>query len=361
MANFPNPSLYQSVVIAADQQRGVELNPSGNNAALYGNLPENQLPWFCRIQRPVLGHITTGGQNSNGTWILGYASFQNPIVAFGELAGGTPLYLNRDYRFGAFAGFRNNAANPPLVGKFRIRAYSKASLASGQTDVAPYDQRVIEVPWPGDAKWNQFLLDGARVTDVFYGLTTTIQIVGGGNQAGNLEQWNTWNDPYVITHRAANSDYFYVVEYQGWSYGGVTFPMVTTGVPDYASGATFSPLYTLDFTSQPAWRSTFIHAPHFDGEAVPSSYYGRSLSELQAQWGFSPVTPAEAKKLLKGTANLDNSPELRTHPILDDFVTEMGNDPIALANYVFNEIALTDPVSYNEEGDLGMLPSVLAA
>lgn len=102
---IPNPSLYQSVVIPADQQRGIELIPSGNNAALYGSLPESQLPWFCRVQRPVLYHLATDAQGA-----LAYGSFENPIAAFGELAGGTPLYLNRDYRFGAFAGFRNNAA-----------------------------------------------------------------------------------------------------------------------------------------------------------------------------------------------------------------------------------------------------------
>jgi RHS repeat-associated protein len=350
--NIPNPSLYQSVVIPADQQRGVELDPSGNNAATFG-YPDPadvaKLPWFCRIQRPTLYHLATNAQDQ-----LAYASFENPIAAFGELAGGTPLYLNRDYRFGAFAGFRNNAATPtPLPGTFRIRAYSKASLASGQTNVAPASQTTFELPWPGDGNWNQFLLDGARKNITFLGLTTTVEIVGGALQAGSADQWNTWNDPYVITHRAANSDYFYVVEYKGWSTAGANYPMVTTGTPDITNGATFSPLYTLDFTVQPAWRSTFIHAPHFNGEAVPSSYYGRALSELQAQWGFSPVTPEEGKKLLKGSANLDNSPELRAHPILDDFVADMGNDPIALANYVSNEIALTDPVSYNEEGDLG--------
>lgn len=348
-ATIPNSSLYQSVVIPADQQRGIELIPFGNNAALYGNVAESQLPWFCRIQRPALFHLTT-----DATGNLTYGSFENPIAAFGELAGGTPLYLNRDYRFGAFAGFRNNAATPtPLTGVFRIRAYSKASLASGQTNVAPASQTTFELPWPGDANWNQFLLDGARKTITFLGLTTTVEIVGGALQPGNAEQWNTWNDPYVITHRAANSDYFYVIEYKGWSTYGQAYPMVTTGTPDIITGTTFSPLYTLDFTVQPAWRSTFIHAPHFEGEAVPSWYYGRALSELQGQWGFSPVTPAEAKKLLKGSANLDNSPELRAHPILDDFVADMGNDPLALANYVFNEIALADPVSYNEDGDLG--------
>ena len=44
--------------------------------------------------------------------------------------------------------------------------------------------------------------------------------------------------------------------------------------------------------------------------------------------------------------NVNNSPELRRHPILDQFVTDMNNDPLALASYVINEIDLTDPFAH---------------
>ena len=44
---------------------------------------------------------------------------------------------------------------------------------------------------------------------------------------------------------------------------------------------------------------------------------------------------------------IDGSPELRRHPILDQFVKDMGNDPLALANYVINEIDLTDAIDYD--------------
>ncbi|TLD71655.1 hypothetical protein FEM03_05820 [Phragmitibacter flavus] len=48
---------------------------------------------------------------------------------------------------------------------------------------------------------------------------------------------------------------------------------------------------------------------------------------------------------------LGDSPELRVHPILDGFVADMGRNPMALANFVFNEIELTDALGYNERGE----------
>ncbi|MBS0631903.1 MAG: hypothetical protein JSS11_08320 [Verrucomicrobia bacterium] len=59
----------------------------------------------------------------------------------------------------------------------------------------------------------------------------------------------------------------------------------------------------------------------------------------------TPVNPSSYTEL-------DHSPELRRHPILDKFVADMGNDPIALTNYVINEIEVTDALSYNQEGEV---------
>ncbi len=50
--------------------------------------------------------------------------------------------------------------------------------------------------------------------------------------------------------------------------------------------------------------------------------------------------------------NIDQSPELRRSPILDQFVSDMGNDPMGLANYVLNNIDLTDPMDYNDNGNV---------
>lgn len=355
-----NAPKQQSFVIPADQQRGVPLAPSGNYALRLENdvavqwLPWSPLPWFCRIQRAGGYHI-----NSMQLGNVDYEWIDNPIAAFGEQAGGTPLYLNRNYRFGVYAGGRSYAdALNPIRGVFRIRAYLASAFNNTPsnvppTNVAPADETTFELPWPGDANWNQFLLDGAKRTlSNFRGLETTIEIAGRGGDLN--EQWKTFDDPFVVTHRASTPDYFFVVEYKGWTVvNGVLCPMARDST---FTNPEFSPLYALDFSAQQPWRSTFIHAPQFSGEAVPSWYYGKSLEELQGAWSFNPGalpatlgTPGVDPKMAK---SVDHSAELRSHPSLDEFVTSMGSDPIALANYVFNEIELTDPVSYNENGGL---------
>ena len=339
----------QSFVVPADQQRGIELSSIGSNETIYGSDALLQ-PWFCRIQRTQRYHIAALTTNT-----VVYANIENPLAAFGGAGGATPLYTDRDYRFGAFAGYRTYAdPQNPVRGVFRIRAYATSALASGQTNVASAYETTFELPWPGDTNWSQFLQDGATKTTNFCGLTTTVQIVGQAEAGRSSEQWTAWDDPFVITHRASSTNYCFVIEYQGKAVvqsggGNYAYPMVSSTAPPAMTDG-FSPLYTLDFTVQPAWRSTFIHAPQFTGEPVPAWYYGKSLEELQGAWGFSPGTPPVAMKNAKGAAYLDTSPELRSNPALDALVASMGSDPIALANYVFNEIELADPVGYNENG-----------
>jgi len=109
-------------------------------------------------------------------------------------------------------------------------------------------------------------------------------------------------------------------------------------------------LYTLEFEAQPPWRSTFLDQPHFDGSPLPPFYAGMSPEEMLTN--TPAVTNAVTLPALSNATTLDNSPELRRHPILDNFVASMGNDPVALANYVINSIGLTDPMSYNDDGDV---------
>jgi len=112
----------------------------------------------------------------------------------------------------------------------------------------------------------------------------------------------------------------------------------------------------MDFQDRPPWRSTFIDEPHFDGAPVPSAYAGKTLEELLHV--SAPVTkdlgPVNGSyKEIEGPLGELGSPELRRHPILDKFTADMGNNPIALANYVLNEIELTDAIAYNDSGDVG--------
>jgi len=92
-----------------------------------------------------------------------------------------------------------------------------------------------------------------------------------------------------------------------------------------------------------------LDQPQFTGTPAPSFYLGKSLPELLTN--APPVTNAVSLAPSAYT-NLDASPELRRHPTLDQFVSDMGNDPIALANYVQNEIELTDAIAFNDNGSV---------
>ena len=118
---------------------------------------------------------------------------------------------------------------------------------------------------------------------------------------------------------------------------------------------TFIDAISLNFAKPQAWVSTYLASPHFAGQALPSTYAGKSVDELLKV--ASPVTyqfsapNATFSAIGDGTAgNPDPSPELRYNPILDKFVQDMNSDPIALTNYVLNKIHLTDAVSYNDNG-----------
>ena len=85
--------------------------------------------------------------------------------------------------------------------------------------------------------------------------------------------------------------------------------------------------------------------PHFQGRALPSEFEGKSLDEL-----------IHNSKLVKDNlpspspdqfSQLNSSPELKTHPELDRLVAQYQEDPLALANYVQNEIELTDAIGFN--------------
>src|SRR5208337_1135257 len=51
-------------------------------------------------------------------------AFNNPVVAFGSMVGGTPLYINQDYHFGIYAG-NQLATGTPIY----INAYYRSNYA----------------------------------------------------------------------------------------------------------------------------------------------------------------------------------------------------------------------------------------
>jgi RHS repeat-associated protein len=303
----------QSLVIPVDFETGILLDPIGGNATnlFPGNRWTNSLYHFDATN--------TAYQDGIANRLL----FQNPIVAFGNPVGGSSLYLNQSYSFGIYAG--NCSAN--LAGALRIQAYYRSNSALAGT---------ISLPLPDVTNTNAlsaFLTNGFTVTAEQFGLRTTLLDTPD-------QRWGIhFGGAYILTHTAspAATNYYYVVEDQG--YGGPQYLVLNqSGAVDW------SRLYAMEFTPFPAGRSTFIDAPHFDGRPLPSAYQGKTVQELTS---VVPTLPDLSSLISSNYLAIDGSPELRRHPILDQFVKDMGNDPLALANYVINEVGLTDAIDYD--------------
>jgi RHS repeat-associated protein len=318
---------YWSLIVPLDYQRGVLFsNLDGNCADLY--------PGLSAWSGATLYHYDATNTRPQTSY-TNRISFNNPVVAFGSLVGGTPLYLGQDYHFGIYAG--NQVAVGTAV---YISAYYRSNYAfAGILSVTPPD--------PGSASsWTNYLGSNFQVTAQGYGLTVTLSDAPGLGW-GIAPQGGA----YLLTQNASTeaTNYYYLVQAFGYP-GSQTTPLVLQDNGQIGP----SMLYTMDFEARPLWRSVFIDQPHFDGSPLPPFYAGMTVAERMTN--TPPVTNAVSLAPAACTT-LDVSPELRRHPILDQFVSDMGNDPIALANYVLNEIDLTDWMDYNDGGNVAE-PSV---
>ncbi len=326
---------YQTYVLSVDKVKGVGLDPMGNNAAKF----PLGLPWFECISAGSLYQV------ANTKPVTYPTVYQNPVAAYGAAGGGSPLYVNQAYRFAFGSGTEVDTVN---YLDFRVSVYKKTQFTPGVTNVVPVKVYTLSLPRPSDtAGWNTFAKNGFVKTFDFtadgYPLVTKVEFIAGATFADALGK--PLSAPFLLTHTAGNSNFCYRIDYAGnTQVNGASVPMnisVPSTSPTYGYG------YTLDFNERAPWNSTFIDAPHFDGVAVPSEYAGKSINELLKV--SNPVTyqfpvPSAAYTIL------DGSPELRMNPILDKFVNDLGANPIMLANYVLNQIQLTDALGYNDSG-----------
>ena len=302
----------------------------------------------------------TGNTAVNGTYLVSTVSGTtvNLTDPFGNTVQGIAGYTNS-------SAVINNA-------DIKVEAYQASAFTSSGTlvnKVAPVYVQGFTLPRPGPStEWSNFVKNG-YVRDypinVSYSgntinLDTQVQYQAAGGSANS-----TWgqqvNYAMMVTHRAANPLFNFKV-----SYMGVTAPNNGTGAVVASSAANptmavdstgtasiYNLDYTLDFTDPSSTAPGVTSLPQFQESPLPYSLQGMSIAELlantphvQSALDVPGSTTLNGMGLTK-LGSVDNSPELRAHPVLDQFVANMGNDPIALANYVLNEINLTDAVGFN--------------
>jgi RHS repeat-associated protein len=313
---------YQTFVIPLDFQEGYECQALGGSlATLY--FPFNSTTNF-------LYNATNTASETNLSLRI---PFQNPVAAFSTRVGTPPLYFGQTYRFGVYAGDPSGGLESLAL---RLAVYRRSGSTFTLQSNIP-----IAIPAITDTNaWLAFGTNGFSVATTNFGLTTIVSF------HNVYQQWGAaFAGSYVITHEAQDSgstNYVYQMEAVGLTDHGAL-------VKDGSSNAWYSRLYVMEFIKHPAGRALFVDAPQFQREPMPPGFQGKTLDEL-----LTNLPPASSTVSLSGGAttctNLDQSPELRRHPILDRFVSDMGSDPIALARYVHNEIELTDAIDLNETG-----------
>ncbi|MDR1191068.1 MAG: hypothetical protein LBK60_05290, partial [Verrucomicrobiales bacterium] len=352
----------QSFVVPVDFQTGVELAPTGNNADKFGNTAV--LPWFSQLQPAPVYHINVSGSANAQTYAYDLA-VTNPVAAFGSAAGGSPLYTGQEYSFVVYAGgqLRNNAPEQPnsdLNGDFFVEIYPKGMFTPGGTDGFYY--YIATLPKKNTAGWDEFISQGGeREFDVGQELSHNGQPLACKIRIKYVEGSTTdqtmgtrFVGAFIVTVKAETSDFYWLIKAAGqtiYTTNNNTYAQwMCVSDPDNPNTVVWEPLLALNFDEHPAWRATYIDQPHFAGKAIPPAYQGKSLAELlQVSNPVSKQFAAPGNDYL--TAG-NNSPELQTHPLLDKFVADLGNDPLALVNYVLNEIELTDALSYNTDGSV---------
>jgi RHS repeat-associated protein len=263
--------------------------------------------------------------------------FRNPIAAFGSEVGGTPLSVNRNYTFRIGFGDRPRSAAEVSGAGVVIAVYDRQTMQRLTNAIVNFSLD----PW---SQAEDFSREGIALDLPQYGLTTFIR------PALN----NTMDtDGFYISHRATKVEYLFMVG--GLGYRSDTNALFRpTMVSNFVSRVS-SPLYVVAFDRPPATRSDFVLQPHFEGEPLPPAYAGKTVEELLL-YSATVTNQITVGQSAATYTNLDASPELRRHPMLDQFVADMGRDPIVLANYVQNEIKLID--AFTDADELSGVPSV---
>lgn len=323
-----DPSV-QSFVVPLSYQKGVVYDAIGGNATNW--YPNNS--WTTPLYHY---NATNPGPQNSLTDFTGRIPFKNPIAAFGSRVGGSPLYVSERYDFGAYGGnpYTNQASG--AVDSFYnqdiyLHVYHKAT----GTNVA------VLLMQPPDTfttnNWVPYLTNGYTFTHEAYGLQTAISLTP-------LQRWGSGlPGTYLFSHTASTTatNYFFMIDAIGFAGFVSTQPlMVATTNFGY-----WSPLYTVEFEARTPNRSRFVDQPQFDGAPLPPAYQGKTVEELLA---VKATMPSLSSVSWTNFAALTNqSAELRSHPILDQFVADMGSNALALANYVINEVELADFIDYD--------------
>ncbi len=286
----------------------------------------------------------TGLYHLNATNLSTYFQFTNAIVSFGNKYTGHPLYYGQAYRFGMYAGFPCSPGNDNLL------TNEIFITVTDKTTGAVLGGAQGTIPIPSDTNvWTTFLESGAMNNFLSLPGLTITYTVPPGSEAWGPSIGGATMLTFVADTNSSNSIYTI------WICGKTTNGDMVIASSPGGDLNFYSPLLTLDFDPRPANQPAFVSQPQFQGQPMPPQYEGKSLTELLA---VRAVVTNAVNSAATNWLDLDNSPELRDNPTLDQFVTGMGSNALALTSYVFNQIGLCDAVAYNSNTNNLLDPSI---
>lgn len=358
-----------SFVIPLDFQKGLELDPMGNNAGKF----DGDLPWITQTNFSARRHVVDAYPSP-----INYSlQFQNPLAVFGKATGGSPMYVGETYRFGIYGGSPYGDSHAPLRA-YIYRKSDNALVGYYELSAPIYRRTVGGTPIPNEVeRWQAYLNNGyvwspeyssnplqrpawadasdsnyKTISDT-YGIKISVRLVDYQYQEEG--QWGLENEApslnpaMIVGLNASNDDYNIIIGSWGSVYSRGGWHDVAKS--DDLSNTAINYLFGASFDEKPPLASEIIGQPNFQGEPMPSQYAGKSVSELlnKRLTDYQVEIPNPENYLA-----LDTSAELRSHPDLNTFITATtGSLPakekaLILANYVLNEVRLVDSVGHPE-------------
>ena len=295
-------------------------------------------------------------------------AIDGPIAYFGSHHGGSPLYTGQSYAFGVRAGKTDRVRRSRIAGEYADTHTSDAFVLKvyRKSDDALVEEIDFAPPESGSANWLAFLQAGKlQVVDLpQYGLKTYVEKKAKSEWdfKDSASHYSSQEDgSYIFSHIGSSTDYYFSVHSWGYFYNatGEKINIVKHVAGAQAGRVSSNPLYTFSFDEQPPFSAALLK-PHFQQQPMPSTYSGGELENLLAPATGSPLypiraadgnllefsDPAQISAFQNNFLQVDHSPELRSHDQLDTFLQNHHFDPIAITNYIVNEVELTDYMSF---------------
>jgi|GEM_PF-3220509 len=364
-------------VFPMGQFKGVEL-PATGNLPVTAMAPNATDLWFQRLTRTQVAIPRPPGSTP------ATITRENPLVAFGAGALSTPFYVGEPYTVALYAGPWFRLFETGFSGDLKVQVYNKQTGAF-------VTEKVISIPRPEQTfdttisghsvmGWDNFanndyvLDDSLQVADPMGGGTTVLKLrirqVIGYDKA---QKWgvNGSGAPLIIEQTALSKDYGFVVAAYAKPGGLAISDPVSPTVPRAL------PMYCFDAVPRPPWRVELADTPQFSGEPLPPQYIGKTRTDivppslgspkvfLQQETfdGVNMTVQSQSTDLTYGPDTFatalstpDPADESKAiNRLLDEMGVTVGSSAttqtaMSLANFVINEIELTDGLQIPEQG-----------